>query len=421
MDDNKLHQLGLNVTHITDEFVRGIKMIPRKVKLAPLSFKKVLTFGSWSTEKVYQRTVSELKKEKELAEADLEKSVPLSSYAGRLSKKLEKIDAQITSLEEKWEKVNNSKKATATPKLKKSLDEAQEEYNQMVAGLMTTINSPSIVVPFVNNLENDNVNEAFSVIDKINSVKSDPIVDQEQLAADIEAIRKEKESVVEPNIDNYLNQIPRKVPVRVVPREKAQEVYAELEKRREQAENFKKGIAISATDLERQDSNDKVVTNIHDLENNDFKKSGQTDSLEVISRLLPEYQEIMAPVLAADEELSEEKEVLSKMTEEARATVEENRKMLKMNQQMSAKLDYMRETLRKHAENERQRIEEERMRVQRQKQEVVDRSKAIAENTSNMKSQFASMSREVAELEDVFAQLGLPTSPDVDDITAKRR
>lgn len=397
MYGDKLQQNGLRVNFI-DELVDELKLIPRKIKLAPLSFKNVQKFELWSIENVYNQTVSELKKERDTIQEELERQPDINKYAYRLTKRLKKKNAQILDFEEKMERFAKSREAQASPKLKKVLDEAKSIYQQFDSFKENRIAEEAIEAE-----ENDEMASLTAQFQSFNPSKKET-VDESII---VEPAIEEKKV----DIDQYLNKeydrIRRKDGVEP-------DMNDQLEERREEVETFKNELAQG-----RVTANDSYDPSEFLRKPVGEGTETKQDAMDAISRLLPEYQEIMAPVFEAERAKEEDLTSLQEADDELKAKMEENHKIIEMNKEADQRLNYMRNVLIKHAEQEKARIARDRERIKADEQAKRDKTVSINDNIDEKKSQFANTSKELADLEDAFQKLGIPL--DQEETSIKKR
>jgi len=397
MYGDKLQQNGLHVS-LMDDFVRKLKMVPRKIKLAPLSFKNVQNFELWSMETAYNQTVSELKEERNEIQEELERQPDINKYAYKLTKKLKKVDAKIANLEGKWEIMSEGKKANASPRLKKGLDEAKSIYQQFDNFKETRIAEEAIEAE-----ENDEMASLTAQFQSFNPSKKEPVEESIIVKPAIE----EKKV----DIDQYLNKeydrIRRKDGVEP-------DMNDQLEERREEVETFKNELAQG-----RVTANDSYDPSEFLRKPVGEGTETKQDAMDAISRLLPEYQEIMAPVFEAERAKEEDLTSLQEADDELKAKMEENHKIIEMNKEADQRLNYMRNVLIKHAEQEKARIARDRERIKADEQAKRDKTVSINDNIDEKKSQFANTSKELADLEDAFQKLGIPL--DQEETSIKKR
>lgn len=393
MYDDKLQQNGLHVS-LMDDFVRKLKMVPRRIKLAPLSFKNVQNFEFWSLENVYNQTISELKEERDTIKEELERQPDINKYAYKLTKKLKKINAEITNLEGKWEVRDESKKANASPKLKNGLDEAKGVYQQIEG-----VDKTHAITE-----EDEAIATLTSQFQSFNQPKNEPIVETTTIEQPIE----EKKV----DIDQYLN----KEYDRIRRKDDGVEpdMNDQLEERREEVETFKNELAQG-----RVTANDSYDPSEFLRRSAGESTETKQDAMDAISRLLPEYQEIMAPVFEAERAKEEDLTSLQDADDELKGTMEENHKIIEMNKDANQRLNYMREVLIRHAEQEKARIARDRERIKADEKSKREKTVQINENIDEKKKQFANTSKELADLEDAFQKLGIPL--DQEETSMKKR
>ncbi len=393
MYDDKLQQNGLHVS-LMDDFVRKLKMVPRRIKLAPLSFKNVQNFEFWSLENVYNQTISELKEERDTIKEELERQPDINKYAYKLTKKLKKINAEITNLEGKWEVRDESKKANASPKLKNGLDEAKGVYQQIEG-----VDKTHAITE-----EDEAIATLTSQFQSFNQPKNEPIVETTTIEQPIE----EKKV----DIDQYLN----KEYDRIRRKDDGVEpdMNDQLEERREEVETFKNELAQG-----RVTANDSYDPSEFLRRSAGEGTETKQDAMDAISRLLPEYQEIMAPVFEAERAKEEDLTSLQDADDELKGTMEENHKIIEMNKDANQRLNYMREVLIRHAEQEKARIARDRERIKADEKSKREKTVQINENIDEKKRQFANTSKELADLEDAFQKLGIPL--DQEETSMKKR
>lgn len=393
MYDDKLQQNGLHVS-LMDDFVRKLKMVPRRIKLAPLSFKNVQNFEFWSLENVYNQTISELKEERDTIKEELERQPDINKYAYKLTMKLKKINAEITNLEGKWEVRDESKKANASPKLKNGLDEAKGVYQQIEG-----VDKTHAITE-----EDEAIATLTSQFQSFNQPKNEPIVETTTIEQPIE----EKKV----DIDQYLN----KEYDRIRRKDDGVEpdMNDQLEERREEVETFKNELAQG-----RVTANDSYDPSEFLRRSAGESTETKQDAMDAISRLLPEYQEIMAPVFEAERAKEEDLTSLQDADDELKGTMEENHKIIEMNKDANQRLNYMREVLIRHAEQEKARIARDRERIKADEKSKREKTVQINENIDEKKKQFANTSKELADLEDAFQKLGIPL--DQEETSMKKR